>query len=67
MTPLLYFFIGMIVLAGSIVGLAALWAHSQDSAGKAKEDADILKNSQDAQKRADDAAEKARKEDQKWL
>lgn len=67
MESLLYFALGMCLLSAVIVALAWAWASSQMHHGKDEAASDVLKDSAAAQRRAAEAAQKAREEDSKYL
>jgi hypothetical protein len=64
MGPILYFLLALVVMAGCLIGLAALWASDMKDAGKVGVEGDLIKEGDKARKAAEDAAaeEKARLE-----
>lgn len=67
MNPYLILIIVAAVFLVLFYGLVGMFGSAKHNEGRADTEADVLKGSQDAQKRANEAAQRQREKDQKYL
>ena len=65
MSPYLVLLIAAVAAVGIILAVVALYGRSKGDEGRAETESDVLKDSQDAQRRAAEAAKRQRDEDEK--